>query len=261
MPMRIAVAQQTCKPGRVAENRERALQFVREALREKADIVVFPEEGMVGYVENLRELAEPVNGPTTRSFVALLRGTSMRVLYGLTERDGEDCYVGATLVGAGGVEAHYRKTHLWWQAEGLRHEPTHYRPGEKLVTFDLLGHRCGIMICYDGDFPEMARAYAHLGCTTLFWLNNRGSRGPDEVKPLAAANSMIIAASCVCGPDEAGRACAGGSNIVDAKGRVLAEIWDREGLVVADVRPEDVPALRDQNPWYRGLRRDLLREG
>lgn len=258
--MRIAVAQQTCKPGKVAENLERALHFTREAIREKADVVMFPEEVIVGYCGNLRELAEPVDGPTTRAFMAAVRGTSTRVLYGLTERDGSDYYIAATLVSERGVEANYRKTHLWWQAEGLRHEPSFYRPGQGFVTFDLNGHRCGLMICYDGDFPEMTRAYAHRGCSVLFWLNNRGHRGPEEVKPLAVQNSMIIAASCVCGPNEAGHVCRGGSNIVDAHGKVRAEIWDREGLIVADVKPEAVAALRAENPWYRGLRRDLFSE-
>ena len=113
------------------------------------------------------------------------------------------------------------------------------------------------MICYDGDFPEMTRSYANLGCALLFWMNNRGSRGHAEVKDLAYRNSMIIAASCCCGPDERGRACRGGSNITDADGTLLAEIWDEEGIILADVSPARALDLRAQNPWYRGRRPDL----
>ena len=115
----------------------------------------------------------------------------------------------------------------------------------------------GLTICYDGDFPETARSYALLDCAMLFWMNNRGSRGPAEVRPLAVANSMIIAASCCCGTNEGGGACPGGSNIVDLDGSVLAELWDKEGILVADVDPSRVREHRRRNPWFTGRRPDL----
>lgn len=237
--MRIAVVQQETVPGQVGANREKALHFAKRALDESADIVLYHEELLVGYVENLQELAEPVEGPTTRAFQGLLAGSDARILYGLTEREGDTCYIGAPVVSADGVVDNYRKTHLWWKESGLRHEPSLYEPGDRLVTFDLKGHRCGIMICYDGDFPEVTRSYANLGCSVLFWLNNRGSRGHEEVVDLSRRNSIIIASACCCGKNESGNPCRGGSNITDADGTLLSEIWDDEGVIFADVDPED----------------------
>ena len=257
MSVQIAVVQQAHNPGKVEENRGKALGYARQALDKGADIILFHEELLVGYVENLKELAEPVDGPTTRAVQSLLKDTKSLVLYGLTEREGDKLYIAATVVGADGVVANYRKTHLWWKADGLRHEPTFYTAGDALVTFDLKGHKCGVVICYDGDFPEMARSYANLGCSMLFWMNNRGSRGYEEVRPLADRNSLIVAASCCCGTNEQGMPCRGGSNIVDARGELLTEIWDEEGLIWADVAPEEVAAIRADNPRYTGQRRDL----
>ena len=113
------------------------------------------------------------------------------------------------------------------------------------------------MICYDGDFPEMTRAYANLGCAVLFWMNNRGSRGHEEIVDLSSRNSMIIASSCCCGPNESGKVCRGGSNVTDADGRLLSEIWDEEGVIVAEVDPAKGLDLRRENPWYQGRRADL----
>jgi len=257
MSVRIAVVQQDHNPGRVEENRTKALTFAASALQRGADIVLFHEELVVGLAENPRELAEPVDGPTTQAFRKLLGGTDGLVLYGLNERDGDRLFISAVLVGGSGVVATYRKTHLWWNAEGIRHEPGIYQAGDRLVTFDVKGHRSGVMICYDGDFAEMTRSYANLGCTMLFWMNNRGSRGHAEVKRLAEANSMIMAVSCCCGMDEAGHQCRGGSNITDAQGRLMAELWDAEGIITADMAPEEVPGLRQGNPWYRGRRPEL----
>jgi len=255
--LRIAVVQQETVPGEVEANRAKALTFAREALDKKADIVLFHEELLVGYHERLRELAEEVNGPTTKAFQGLLAGTDSRILYGLTEREGDRSYVSAPLVSAKGVLANYRKTHLWWNAEGLRHEPTFYAAGERLVTFDFMGARCGVMICYDGDFPEMTRSYANLGCQVVFWLNNRDSRGHDEVKPLSVANSMIIASSCCVGMDEAESLCRGGSNITNFTGELVTELWDAEGVIHADVHPDEVEEHRRNNPWYKGRRPEL----
>lgn len=257
MSIRIAVVQQDGNPGKPAENRDKAVAYAERALAQGADVVLFHEELLVGYCSDLRGLAEPVDGPSTRAFQRVLHGRDSLVIYGLTEKDGDDCFVSAPVVSARGIEANYRKTHLWWAAEGLRHEPTHYRAGDRLVTFDFRGARCGLMICYDGDFPEVTRAYAHLGCGVVFWMNNRGSRGHEEVKDLSRRNSMIIAASCCCGNDERGAPCRGGSNITDASGDLLAELWDREGIIMAEVDPAKALRLRAQNPWYRGCRPGL----
>jgi len=261
-PVRIAIVQQDSNPGQVEENRKKALQYAAEALEQKADVILFHEELLVGYVENVRELAEPLEGPTTRAFQELLKGTDARIIYGLTEREGDDYYISAPIVSGNGVVANYHKTHLFWKGPGgLRHEPTFYKPGNKLVTFDIKGFKSGIMICYDGGFPEMTRSYANLGCSMLFWMNHRRSRGHEEVQNLALTNSIIMPTSCCCGIDERGAVCPGGSHITGAKGELISELWDKEGIVISDVYPEHVEQLREQNHRYTGLRPEIYYYG
>ena len=255
--IRIAVVQQPVVPGAVSANRKKALAYALQALEGGADIVIFPEEVLVGYVENMKELAEPQDGPTSRAFQSLLEGSEAQILWGLTERCEGKYHIAATLVGADGVRANYRKTHLWWKAKGLRDETKFYEAGNELVTITVKGHKCGVMICYDGDFPEMTRCYANLDCGVIFWLNNRGERGHEEVRPLAEGNSMIIAASCICDENELGYKCRGGSNITGHDGTLLAEIWDEEGVIYADVDPAQALEARAENPWYVGRRPDL----
>lgn len=256
-PVKVAVVQQDGNPGEVETNRKKALEFAEKALVQHADVILFHEELLVGYHKNLKNLAEPVNGITTRSFQKLLKGTRSVIIYGLTEKFNDDYFISAPVVSEEGIIANYHKTHLWWKAEGLRHETTFYTPGNKLVTFNIKGHLCGIMICYDGDFPEMTRSYANLGCTMVFWMNNRGSRGHEEVEDLALGNSMIMPVSCCCGKDENGNLCRGGSNITGPKGELITEIWDKEGIIMSDVYPGQVEKIRQENPWYKGLRPDL----
>jgi len=140
----------------------------------------------------------------------------------------------------------------------LRNEPKRFTPGEQLVVFEHNSVKIGIMICYDGDFYEMARSYANMGCSLLLWLNNRSSRGHnDRVAEQASINSMNFAISCCCGADEAGRYCGGGSNITAYDGGLLSEIWDKEGVIYAEIYGEAVLRHRESNPWYVGRRNDL----
>ncbi|MHB9033706.1 MAG: carbon-nitrogen hydrolase family protein [Anaerolineae bacterium] len=257
MTIRIAVVQQDHNPGQVEANRAKALAYAGQALARGADIILFHEELLIGYHPDMAELAEPADGPTTRAFQALLQGTGSVVVYGLTERAGNKFHIAAPVVSAGGLQALYRKTHLWPWAPGLRDETAFYEPGDELVTFEYRGVRVGIMICYDGDYPEMARAYANRGCALLLWLNNRESRGYAEVRDLAYRNSLTVAAACCCGTDESANACRGGSNITGPDGTLLAEIWDREGFITADVDPRAALEQRKRNFWFACQRPEL----
>ena len=73
--LRIAVVQQNANPGKPEENRNKALRFAKQALDQGADVILFHEELLVGYVNNLRQLAEPVDGTTTRAFQDCFRAS------------------------------------------------------------------------------------------------------------------------------------------------------------------------------------------
>ena len=256
--MKIACIQQNHNPGNVGENRAKALKNAAKALEMNADIILFHEEMLVGYHPCFRELAEPVDGETTKAFRNLLSGTKAKIIYGLTESAKEGYYISAPVVTAQGVAANYRKTHLWWKDSGVRDETAGFLPGDSLTVFEHDGFRYGLLICYDGDFPEMFGAYAKRGCAGVFWMNNRENRGHlDRCMRGALDNSLIVATSCCCGFDERGRFSSGLSNIVDCDGTLLGELDGREGIVFADVIPKRAEILRACNPWYAGMRPEL----
>ncbi len=258
MKLKIAVVQQGHRPGCLAENRARAYEAAQKALAQGADVILFHEEMTMGYTPLAPRLAEAADGETTQGFARLLRGSESCVVYGLTERTGGKLYISAPVVTAGGLQANYRKTHLYTQGAPLRQEQRLFTPGDRLVAFSHRGVKIGLMICYDGDFPPVVEAYRRAGCTVVLWLNNRESRGNgDLVREHARRNSMILAVSCCCGPDETGRLCRGGSNITDYDGKALAEIWDDEGIICAEVDPDAALAAREENHWLQDRRDDL----
>jgi len=252
--MRIAVVQQDHNPGQVEKKRAKAAGYARQALASGADLILFHEELLVGCSRQGAVLSEPVDGPTTHAFLQLLQGTDAVLVYGLTKIDGPDRFISAPVLSRTGLIANYRKTHLWWNSTGLRQETAFYKPGNQLVYFELRGSKIGVMICYDSDFPEMARTYAKRVCSILLLLNNHTSRGhQDRVSAQASDNSLIFAVSCCCGLDEKGTLGGGGSNITDDQGGLVTEIWDREGIIYADLDPSTALAHREKN---RGIKRD-----
>ena len=56
---------------------------------------------------------------------------------------------------------------------------------------------------------------------------------------------------------KAGNQGRGGSNITGPKGELIAEIWDKEGMILGDVYPGQVEQIRNNNPYYQGLRPEL----
>lgn len=78
----------------------------------------------------------------------------------------------------------------------------------------------------------------------------------------AALDSTL--SSCLsrthAGKNERGYRCRGGGNVTNYDGSLPTEIWDKEGIIYADVNPAAVPASRQNNPWYTDRRPDLYRK-
>jgi predicted amidohydrolase len=81
---------------------------------------------------------------------------------GLAERDGEQLFNSAAVIGAGGVCAVYRKAHLF------RHEKSIFDPGDSgFAVVRLAELRLGVMVCFDWAFPEAAGTLARRGAQLI----------------------------------------------------------------------------------------------
>ena len=136
-------------------------RLLREALRETpADLVVLPELSSIDYsraaFDALEHLAEPLDGPTFRTFSRLARDTSTPVFYGIARRDGERFLITQVAVEAdGGYLGHFDKLHM--AHFGASPEKDYFDRGGHLLVVDIAGIRIAPLICYDIRFPELAR--------------------------------------------------------------------------------------------------------
>jgi predicted amidohydrolase len=139
---------------------------IAEAAKQKADLVVLGET--ITYVnlgKSFADVAEPIPGPSTEYFCALAKKHNIYIVVGLVERDGNLIYNVAVLIGPDGrVIGKYRKVCL------PRSEvEAGLSPGKDYPVFETRFGKVGMMVCYDGFFPEVARELSKGGAEVIAW--------------------------------------------------------------------------------------------
>ena len=140
--------------------------FIAEAARRKADLVVLGETlTFVGLGKSYADVAEPVPGPSTEYFGRLARKHNIYIVPGLLERDGHLVYNVAVLIGPDGkIVGKYRKVCLpRGEIDGG------VAPGSDYPVFPTRFGKVGMMVCYDGFFPEVARELTNRGAEVIAW--------------------------------------------------------------------------------------------
>ncbi len=128
-----------------------------------AGLVLFPELVVHGHcTPNTWELAEPVpDGPSVRRLCDVARRHGLVLSAGLSEKERDIVYNTQVLAGPGGYIGKQRKLHL------SRDEVNHYKGGREILVFDIGPCKVGTVICYDNQFPEVARVLALRGAEVL----------------------------------------------------------------------------------------------
>jgi predicted amidohydrolase len=176
-------------------------------------------------------------------------------------------YNSAVLLDGSGVQAVYRKIHLWDT------EKNFFSPGPADPPIVETRHgRIAVVICYDLEFPELTRSLALRGADLLAVPTNwplvyrpAGERPPEVQIGIATArvNKMAIACADRTGT-ERGQEWTGGSTIISESGWVVATAGDT-GIATAEldltlgrdkVLTERAHVFADRRPeFYGGLLR------
>lgn len=147
-----------------AEKREQFAPLIAKAAGQRADLVVLPET-LTYYQTGLSysDAAEPVPGPSSDYFAALAKKHDLYIVAGLLERDQHLIYNVAVLLGPdGAIAGKYRKVCLprgEWMG-GVQ-------PGHEYPVFETRFGKLGMMVCYDGFYPEVARELTNRGAEVI----------------------------------------------------------------------------------------------
>jgi predicted amidohydrolase len=251
--VRVACQQIAPVVGDPAANSRLTREAVAEAVAAGARLVLLPELATSGYVfesiDEARACAEPADGNALRGWAEEAARGDAVVVGGFCELGEDDrLYNSAAVVDANGVVAVYRKIHLWDR------EQLFFEPGsEPAPVVETRVGKVGVCVCYDLNFPEVARGLALAGADIVAVPTNwprfprpEGERPIEVAMAMATAHlSHVFVAACDrCGP-ERGVEWTGGSVVCDEWGWLLAgpvEGYGR-GLLLADC---DLDRSRDK---------------
>jgi deaminated glutathione amidase len=212
-----------------------------------AELIVLPESASTGFTPGLPpaelwQLVSPIPGAITEPLQEAARRLATHVVWGTYERGPEPgvVYNSAVLIGpAGDVLGVYRKTHPFHSENtALGGWVT---PGDTVTVVDTPFARLGFMICFDGDYPELARIQAVQGAEVIcrpsallrsadLWELTCRARAYDNHTYVVGANAT--------GADPVGTLYFGNSIIISPIATVLARAATHECWISARLDPE-----------------------
>jgi formamidase len=175
-----------------------------------------------------RRAAEPIPGPRTERIGKLAARVRRWICAGsVLERDGDDLYNTALVFSpTGRLVVRYRKVFPWTPHETV----TRGTEPPSVFSIPRVG-KLGVLICYDGSFPEMARGLALRGAEVI--LHPTLTTTADRELEMVMARANAFANQCYVLNVNAAVSVGGGRSIgVDPHGRVLFELGQTEEFAI-----------------------------
>lgn len=272
MQFNLALAQINTKLGEVDANLEKHLDLIKQARAQKADLVVFPELSLTGYM--LQDLVPTVAhspAPDDPIFKPLLRASeTIDVVVGFVDEDSRHRFYIASAYLSGGQVVHvHHKAFL--PTYGLFDEGRFFARGEAIRAFDTRFGRAGLLICE--DFWHAAPPYLLWldGADLLIFCSASPGRGLNDHEKLESAHwvetvnqsyanlfTCFVAHSNRVGYED-GLNFWGGATLFDPRGdRIAHGPYFEEALTVVPVDLNQVRRTRSRLPLLRDERADLV---
>ena len=186
MKLNVAMAQINTVLGDIPRNLEKHLEYIDQARRSGADLIIFPELSLTGYA--LQDLVPTVAihpSPADPVFSKLLEASkSIDIIFGFVEEDVRNrFYIAAAYLSAGEIVHIHHKVYL--PTYGLFDEGRFFAWGNDIRAFDTRFGRVGMLICED---------FWHASLPYLLWLD-----GADLFLFTSASPGRGLPAESECG--------------------------------------------------------------
>ncbi|KMY55745.1 carbon-nitrogen hydrolase [Bacillus sp. FJAT-27231] len=236
--MKVAVAQFSPVLGDKQENMKKIVHSLKEAKRQAADIVVFPELALTGYSigDLLPTIAETKEGESLKVLGLYCKNLGIHALISFPEKEEGRYYISSALIDDNGlVVGTYRKTHLF------NTETNYFTRGDSWPVFQTKFGKVGAMICYDLEFPEVARLLRLNGAEII--LVNTANMTPYEnhqhvyMQSRAMENEVPVVICNRIGK-EGDLDFFGHSMAVDGEGRIVSKLASEETIHTIDIQTD-----------------------
>ena len=269
--LNLALVQMAPAMGLALENLDKHLEFLASPEAKGADIVVFPELSLTGYL--LQDLVAEVAVPSSDLTIIkpLIDASRERdIVVGLVLQSREFLFYNAALyLSKGEVQHIHRKVYL--PTYGMFDEGRYFAAGKLFETFETPFGRMGILICEDAWHLSAPYLLALQGAHTLLVMSGSPGRGWTGGGPVASvqtwervgqALSQFLTVNWVyvnrVGYED-GLAFAGGSYVSDPFGNLLLDGGENvEAVYATSINLGAVRRARTATPLLRDEKPELV---
>ena len=267
----LALAQINTKLGDVDANLEKHFAMAHEARQQGADLLVFPELSLTGYV--LQDIAATVAhrpSPDDPLFKSLLpTSNSLDLVVGFVEEDERyRYYISAAYLSRGKISHIHRKVYL--PTYGIFDEKRYFAAGDSFRAFDTKFGRAGILICEDFWHASSPYTLWMDGADLMLFTSASPGRGVTE-EILGSAQWVETVNSTYAGlfttfiahanrmGFEDGLNFWGGATVYDPDGKLVVKApYNQEGITVAELDLNQLRRTRIRLPMLRDERSEVV---
>jgi predicted amidohydrolase len=241
------------------------LSIMENAIKKtKADIYIFGEFFLQGdrCRDEIRDLAEPIDGPSLAHMKQVARQKRCHIVFGMPLKDETVdglIYNTAVLIHPDGTVDIYKKWFL--PNSGPFEEKIFFDQGELLPVFQTELGKIGLLICYDLNFPELARALALQGADLLICISASPSTTRkyfETVLPARALENTVFLAFVNLVGNQDDLVYWGGSQAYDPLGNLLVKApYFKESTVTCEMNLKDLEPARARRTVLRDIRPEI----
>ena len=272
MKINIAIAQISTELGNVDANLEKHLTLVKQARKDKVDLLVFPELSLTGYV--LQDLVPTVAcrpDPGDRVFRHLLDASrDIDLQVGFVDEDSRHRYfIASAYISRGEILHIHHKVYL--PTYGLFDEGRFFAAGNSIRAFNTRFGRVGMLICEDFWHASPPYILWQDGADLLLLTSaspghglNSGSKLESSTwverlnRTYASLFTIFVTHSNRTGFED-GLNFSGGSTIYDPNGQLIIQApYFEESLTMGEIDLDQLRRTRARLPLLRDERTDLV---
>ncbi len=262
----VALIVQNCIAGDFKANIESTLAFISKAIQDDAQLIVFPEMNLTGYVSGakIKSITCPIHSSWTTIFSSIAKEKNVSILIGVAEQAKKKIFASQLSFSNDGSFKLYRKIHA------APFEKPYFSAGNNVPIFNSHSFKFGIQLCYDAHFPELALSQAQKKADVIF-IPHASPRGTSKEKfeswkrhlrARAFDNGVYIAACNQVGDNLQGLKFPGISLLIGPDGNVLYHSIDNnEGLHLVTLDKSVLSSVRNHKMKYflPNRRKDLFK--
>ena len=259
--MHIAVAQSPGELNGIEERINWAEKKLISIKNKKIDLIIFPELFTCGYNSGsyIVKSAEIKSGESFSKFSYLAKYYKIGISYGYAEKQNSKIYNSSQFIDSNGLSLNNHRK-LLLEASG--YESKYFSSGNSIKIFRYKGFKIATLICYDAEFPEIARIAAIKGADLLLVptaLSNQWNWVAEKMIPTRAhENGIFLAYANHCGIENK-VSYLGSSFITSPNGKDIARLKNKPGIIKAKLNLSEIKIAKRRLPYHEDIKKLKLK--